>query len=323
MFTISAIKAKFFAVLFLGLALQGCEYIRALSFQPADVSGNEVNTTVLVSYLPYEASLHGLLRDNSALADFDPKFLERFDECRKAKIPKALPPLVGLAVGWATGYIEDSLASLVTQLRNKSQRTYGGYVVVDFKDHGAPFYGTECIVVMRGAIREQEGVKKLVSLGLAAIFYVRRHGSHGMALVPAYLRMKDAIAVTEEGKTPVVNLTMAISISSAAIVNGVPQVIQSAADTLDFGAVPLGATNRATIDCDPSAILSNPKGCPFATRLLARPPAEASAMMISVGVTESGTGLPNAEKAIAELKALRKALGPLFEQKLTEVFSKR
>gem|GEM_PF-3681048 len=304
------------------LLLSSCEYLKALSFDKADVSGNQINTTVLVSYLPYEGQLRGLLPNDTPLAEFDQRFLQQFDECRKAPVPKALPPLVGLAFGWAAGYIDDYLASVVTELRSRSQRTYGAHAIVDLKGRGAPFYGNECVVVIRGAIAEKDGIKSLSSVGMAAIFRVKRYGDYGMVFVPSYLKMKDAIAVTKKAETPVVNVSMAISIASAGVVNEVPSVIQTAADAFNFGAVPVSAAKRAAIDCDASSISSSPKACLFATKLLAQPPGRASALMISVGVTESGTGTPNAEKALAEVKALRQALGPLLEQKILEVLSK-
>ena len=68
---------------------------------------------------------------------------------------------------------------------------------------------------------------------------------------------------------------------------------------------------------DPIKIPSVPLGTPVmnqppSTGLFALPPTDATALQLSVGITESGSGVPNAKKARADLEAWAAAIGPVL-----------
>jgi hypothetical protein len=105
--------------------------------------------------------------------------------------------------------------------------------------------------------------------------------------------MNDAVALTAEAEP--VDLALAFAGSAA---------------REDREVRSIGTFAEATIRI-PSAPLGEPvTNLPESTGLLALPPTDATAIQLSVGITESGSGVPSAKKARAEFEALAAAIGP-------------
>lgn len=271
------------------LALSGCAYLRAVSFGDGDVKSaiEAPQTTALFLVGPTK-------KEELKHIKYD-GFSAALDGCTEGGIGTDSIPaiLLGFAAEQVIGFVTGELSARLDELQAKGQRTYTANAILE---PGA-FENTTCLVVVRGDKDPGATANTFPkSIGLVAVLKLERVGAspqNAASVQVKYLRMNNAVAMTGVGEP--VDVAFAMVGKAARIKDNVRRIDAFAQTTLNFPGVPLGKA---------------PKGAPAPSGLIALQPSDASAIEIVVGITESGTGLPDTEKAKAELKALAAALGP-------------
>jgi len=284
---------RYIIVITLSVVLSSCAYLRAITFVEDEKSGTtEPQITKLYLIGPKAAS-----PTIDAKQFGDPAFEKALATCvPKPPGPGPMEPisaiLIGFAVEQGISMITDALAALVDELREKSQRTYATSVILADPGH---LEETTCLVVVRGSAAESApGVPKTV--GLALVLKLERIGvgrKDAVTIQPIYVHLRNAVAITGKGKP--VSIAVALAGKAARVKDNIRKVDVFAQATLTLADVPLGKV--ATDLPEPSGLV------PLA-------PTDSSSIELSVGITESGTGIPDTEKAKAEIKALAAALKP-------------
>lgn len=300
------------------LLVSACAYVRAVTFEKDPKSGTEGAQQVaihLIGPLPPEgappaasAGRNETAKEIGALkaAVGDERFGKLVDACAglrddRVKIESLGAVLVGFVVQQGLSMVTDVLAARVDALVASGKKTYSASVITtpDF------FAQARCLVITRGP--EKPAKPGDPELGFVLVL-TKAEMPKGESTVfrPAYLRMNNALAVTAKGET--LDLALGIAGKSATAKDGVRKVdvFATASFTIPSVRLPNGKDQDGVVT-------SFPKGS--TSGLVATPPAQASAIELSVAITETGSALPNAVKARAELEALAKAIGPSLTAK--------
>jgi hypothetical protein len=244
--------------------------------------------------------------------------------------------LIGFLIQQGLGLGKDAIAGYVEGLQERGQRTYSGQLLLP-RDRAVK---GGCLLLVRadfpegGDIPSNFGMALLAKLepvkfdaatgaaqtGAPSGSSTAQEGQSGASApttaTPAevapdaarlhilYAKLNNAVAVTGKGKP--VHVSVAVVGRAVRAEKGVPKIELFARDTVTLGPLPLPNTddNATARKAKKEAIVQ------ASTGLLPMPPYDASAVEITIGITESGSGVPDAKKAKAELEALEKALGP-------------
>lgn len=207
----------------------------------------------------------------------------------------------GLVLDTAIGAVFDALQSRVDALKAASSKSYSGTLIVDDArtfGFGQPGAVEQCIVVVRRidtAGQEQMAAAAFV-IGVTPRGRAVSGNPTAAVFSPLYARIDKAAAVTRD-QNPV---DVSIALSVAAITHGKdgPERNDIALGSFTIGALELGESKTW---------LEKPSA---GTGLMALPPASATALELKLAIVETGSALPDFDKAKAEVKAIQDALGP-------------
>lgn len=274
-------------------SLSGCEFLRIQTFNEHTKSGDKTPYSVETAMFRVGPTTGGGAPVPGA-GQFGPGLAEaarRSCSTAPAAKPRSLgpvaaaPALAEAAIGLVLDALFAGLERSITRFNERSQRVYKGRVLLDLTPamkSGAP----HCLSILRKAGKEGR---------LALLLRVEgKPGGKPDALVikPVYAEIRHALAIT--GQDGGIDLAVAISGKAALRSKEGPVVKTFAADAFSLNGLKIGV---------PKDDFSEDAG----TGLFAFYPNGTSTVELTIALTESGTGLPDAERAQAELKAIREA----------------
>lgn len=292
-------------------ALGGCTFMKAITFEEDSRSGAKGERVQLYlvsgSKRPGKKSVDFRNLVSTSLSE-DKQFVSAFAKCtgqdRARVLPALAAPLIGFIVDQGIEFITDRLASKVKQLQERSKSEYKARILIDAPQD----FGTvpQCLILVRGKQGETGGNAQPGASGLVLVLEVSRRGglgdAHSFSLIPTYLRADTAQAITGDGEP--VSLSVAFVGRGARSEKGKNIVDVFGEASISFPNVSLGVSHDQL---------------PGSTGLIPFPRKGVSAIEIVLGVVEHGTAVPDGEKAAAELKALKEALGPTIKSKIQEL----
>ncbi len=286
------------------ILLSGCAYIRALSFEEHPRSGitEEQKTTVYLIGSGGGRGLAGLPQE--LVAPVQQQCAAPSTEPAPAALGAAI---IGFFVQYGIDLVVDELASRVDALVARGTKVYSANAIVSAK----AFDDATCIVLVREAVAKPAPAQALGAsdpFGLALILRKKLprendgstpYSDEASVLVPIYLKMYNAVAITGQGEP--VDLSVAVTAKAAFEKEKVRKVDPFGTTTFTIPGIELGPDDQSAHG--------------KASGLFPQAPTHASAVELAVAVTESGSGVPDAVKARAELEALKAALGPILVEK--------
>lgn len=301
--------------------LSGCAYLRAVTFESDEDSAIEQPQKTSVYLLRAEQKT--LVEQPLASLPIPKELIAPMKECLRIAEPQPtagalVPALVGFFVDYGITALTDALAARVDELAQKGSKTYSANAIVSDEK----FDDAECILLVRETAPPKHedppppASAKLYPFGLGLIlekeFPCDRAdkpcggkdnpfvSDEAVILKPFYLKMYNAVAITERDKP--VDVSVAVTAKAAYTTkDAMRKVDVFGTTTFTIAKVELGAENQ--------------KGRVKASGLFPQAPTNASAVELAVAVTESGSGVPKGVKEKAELEALKKALGPILVEK--------
>lgn len=287
-------RAILLAMVVCAFGLSGCEYYRAVSFVEDGLSGKTKNQL---------SSLH-LISENPAKVGggiSEPAF-SRLAGCKPNTDDRAGALLFApFVIDAVLGEINNQFDSLVDDLKKKSQKTYKASVILPNRKHFAKT--NQCLVFLRTSERVSPGQINLEDANFAFVMGVAKIGENAFQLRPLYLKAKNAVAITASGEP--------IGVSVAFV---------------GKAAIEEKGGNKVSLFAEKSFTISNVKlgeerpDLPQASGLIALYPNNATALELTVAITETGSGIPDEDKARAELKSLFDAVGPKVKEAATGLF---
>ncbi len=288
-------------LLMASLFLTGCEFVRAFTFNEDDSSGHVERQTSKLLLVDEQS------RDDRAgtVPALDPELRNVLANCAAGEAEESATalvlPIAGFLVQSALDGAVDALASRIEELRQKSQKTYRASVILDDpRDFGR---ANTCLVFVRSE-RDESNPGELADAPPAFVLVLQiepRGGAQNptsFTLKPTYLRVNRAAAITGDGEP--ITVAVAFAGKAARLVKNEPKIDIFAEQSIEISNVKLGEQVKhlpENIGLIPSA--------PVAT-----------ALEVSIAITESGSALPNSDKAKAELEALAKAVGPAIKSQV-------
>jgi hypothetical protein len=165
------------------------------------------------------------------------------------------------------------------------------------------------------AVRYKEGEK---NYGLAALVRLARQADgRSFVIEPVYVRARNAVVVTEKpsAAAKAASIAVAIGVSVKGVARqktGVPALQPIGEGVVAVPGLELGP--------DPKALACVPRPhCPTSD-LIPYPDAGKDVVSVTLSVAESGRIGVDFDQSIAELKAIKEALGPALKETLKETF---
>lgn len=292
------------------LALAGCEYARVLAFDGHERSGSRDPYDVRLGVVgtPGNSSTSALPRaahDTFGAQSFSGLYQETLEQECSVVAPKAagralVAPLIGFAVDQFIGGVSSALQSRADDLKERSQKTYATSILLKPEDFSDNARG-RCIAVERVAKADDGAVP---AGGLALAFRLTPVGATGnvaMTPEPVYAELREALALTASNRG--VSLAIALGARVARMGENGPTVSD----------VALGSfTIRNLIIGEPKFDFDNRAG----GDLIAQIQDGWDALELTVALVETGSAIPDADRAKAEVKALQAAIGPKLRDAL-------
>ncbi|MGR3839724.1 MAG: hypothetical protein ACU0A2_15360, partial [Cognatishimia sp.] len=200
--------------------------------------------------------------------------------------------LIGFGVDQLISFGVSSLQSRAEELSELSQHKYTSNVIIDEPRFFAK--QDQCILL----VRKIDGVATT-----AAVFLLHKKEANStdriFTLAPAFVGLKQATAITAKHKG--VNLSFALAAKVASTSTKGPTVSEVALGTFTTPIKKIGNTVEPSLG-NPSLGAVNIKNM--------------KTMKLTLAVVETGSEIPDSEKAKAEIKALADALGPKIKEKI-------
>lgn len=186
------------------------------------------------------------------------------------------------------------------KLKKASSSTYSGTV---FFNDGAVLKRKKCFLLLR--TKKDSEVPTFL-----ALIALRDHGGAAFTIEPRYVQAANAVAVTADDK-PAIAASLGIAIKTVAKVKDSPLAEVAAAG---HGVV---SVTGVKLDKGASAFTCMPPKCPTSD-LVPYPPAK-HPISVTVSITETGNVGFDLDARVAEIKALKEALGPALTDALKEL----
>lgn len=292
-----------FAVLVGAGFLSGCaSFNTAANFERADASGIDGSKTQLVLIGPFEPRDEALERVKKFAPGMDTSWLNADAECVKKPnqpAPAVAAPLVPIlaAVGevaftlWA-----DAQQRKIEALVESAQASYASTLTLSPER----LEKARCVAMLRYT----EDGKGNITAGLSAVLRFDDQGltpdglSRSFTVTPIHVRMVNSVAVTRKAAEPTTSLAFAVSIKAIGTPEGgVQRLLPSGEGVTAVPGVKLGQAPRCRdATCKTSDLV------PY--------PVKAGKLSLTVAIAEQGVTGFDDKAALAELAAVKAALGP-------------
>jgi hypothetical protein len=203
----------------------------------------------------------------------------------------------------------DARIRSVEELKAKAEpRAYGATIFVEGKD----LHEKKCLFIAR--TRENNAAPNFL-----ALLQIESRGEQAFTLLPVYVKAATAVAVASK-ESPQMIAAFAVAIKAV----GSTQAKDAAGASLPtLILVGQGSTSIAGIEIGDQAkphCVDVDKPC-ARTDLIARPPANSKNVTVSVAVAEVGKTGIDTDAAIAQLKAVKEAIGPALSERIKVGYS--
>ena len=294
---------KTFLVAATYVAMSGCTHFSVANFEKAEASG-------------VSGSSVALLIMNEGLAssyDIDPiaSYVNRNqvlqatinENCRSQKsvmaiAPLAIPIISSLGKLVFDMFIDAQVRS-AEELKKAAQASYSEKVVLSSDELRA----ARCALVVR---YEEENK----SVGLAALLKFDNKNGRAFVVRPLFISANNAVAITKKQTMPVINLSIGVSAKGIGKHDSsVPGLFSSGEGVFSVRNIAIGASEpykcESDLKCPKSDLIPYPEGNPVS---------------ITFSVTETGKIGIDFDRDVAELKAIKEAIGPALKESLKEYY---
>ncbi len=319
---------------FAALVFSACANLEAsfqvISFQEQEhtgiARGQELSLHVVTraqSNAKLVASLPPLVRDRYTYGK--DRFHDVIDACSLLP-PTAKPeafvfsPLAGALIGKAAQILYDSVFSEIESRRDKLQAR-SQYKSAPLRSTWSTagsltWQKVTCVVLARvtdlgrptgggGFDGKLDGVADEIGL-LVVLARVDRGGTASI-FRPVFVEMNNAVALTGASQNPSIQVDLGVSVR--------PAVATGVKDPIATVIPPITARLRAeTPVCKEPSYLGDIDSCPMSSEMFSNPPADATALQLSVIVSETGSGVPTKEAVQAGDKILKDLSKPVFDE---------
>lgn len=305
----------FFLSLTIVVALTGCTTTLS-NFDKSEISGiknNKVALALINNELDIETS-------NEPIGSFV-KEDKKLKELIKSECP--IPPTTtvmmttgGIPIAAALGkyafdaYIERQIKA-AESLKKAALSTYSERAIID----DGNIDGYSCAIIARYNIVDNK--KKP---GLIALIKINHVGGSALTISPRYIKAYNSSAVTKKAATNVhseIDLSIAISTKSIGKQqSGVKGLFATGDGVFSIPKIDIGQTTNPFICPDANDKTQSAKSCPGSD--LVAYDSSNGPISITIAVTETGLIGADIDGNIAELKALKEAIGPAIKGSLQE-----
>jgi hypothetical protein len=297
-------------LLLCGVSLCGCEMVKVLTFEPDKRSGVVLGSSQIIAVVDSPSDSQPVARKDGALLK------EVQENCRPNAVAHpagvvsaaVVEDVAGVAVTSFLNLIERQIDKRAKGLESASQYTE----TYSFIDDG-PTIGVQpvCFVLQRfgGANPKDENDVYAGSdlvLKIDPVGKVRNGRTSAVLVTPIYYRASSSPAITApNGGVDVSVATVFLAVTAS---NAAPAISAVNAGTFTISDVKLDGAEYlrkfGTYKTQQGHIIVGKSG------LVPLPVADADAYEMRLAITETGHGIPSAELANGEFKALRAAIGP-------------
>lgn len=286
------------------LLLQGCNGLALENFRKSPyslVTGNRSGLLVETGDMDW-SGFPLLKRYRESSGDFRAVVAEECSAQKTLVAPELIP--VAAAVGKLLFdlHLEREMKQMEA-LKRAAVASYSNRVIVSAEQLAA----ARCLLVTR--YRDSAD-----SPGLVAVLKVVSHGS-AFTLRPVYVRARDTAALTSipaAGQQAKIDLAFAVSLKTVGkSANGLPGLFP-------FGE---GTVSVASVDVGPEGKAACLKGC-GESDLVPYLAVKGQPLSISVAVTEAGFTGVDIDARVAEMHALKEALGPVVRELIESTLKK-
>lgn len=303
------------------LALSGCaNFFAATQFTHSPLSGTASGKSVLLM-IDDEKSKKGKNTNerevaalNKALSGQAALTLALDTQCSPpqapdAKMLSALVPIVASLAEAGFNIWADKQQRKIEAIVEAAQQSYAATIALDPEALGK----ARCALFVRYAVDDDKSIK----LGLLALLKVNQEapppgGNSGIfTLEPVYVRMFNAVAVTQDTSDPAVSVSVAVSIKAVGrSQGGIERLLPSGEGVVNVPKVKLGEKGEAK--CVVGGSCKRSDLVPF--------PTARGTLSFTMSITEQGSTGFDDKAASAELAAVKAALGPAIGEAVKEKF---
>jgi hypothetical protein len=291
----------------------GCQTIDVLTFKEDPRSGVLGEAVTSLRIVDRNTELNS--SEMAGLTSGFPKLVDELRSCHATSEPggKAaiLAPLAAAAAAYAietaVTAASEAIQARVDALKQASIQGYSGVLILDDAKTlgvGHPGKIEQCLLLVRRIKkpRGQQGSEAAAAFLIGVVPRGKSSTTSATAVVftPLYVHVVQSAAVTRSGEP----IDAAVALSVVAIVPG-----KSGPERRE---VSLGAFKLAKLEFGTSKTWE--KEPHPGTGLMALPPSTSAALELRIAVVETGSALPNFDKAKAEIQAVRDALGPAVKE---------
>jgi hypothetical protein len=197
------------------------------------------------------------------------------------------------AVDW---YIEKKEKE-IERIKEASQVDYSNRVII------TPFDNVSCAIVYR--------YKDYEKVNLVSVLQFQRHGNNAFTLQPLYVKAKDSIAITKKSdaeKCAKMDISFALSLKTVRKdkkLSNFPILIPIGEGIVTVPNIAVGSDTECSTSCREENTCERSDLIPL--------PLNDEAVSVTFVTTETGKIGLDIDKSLSQMKALRKAIGPILE----------
>lgn len=294
--------------------LYGCaNFNTASGFQQADASGIEGSKTVVVLIGPDEPTERVLASFKKYAPGTDTSWVHADEKCGLKPSPPApavaaaVVPIIAAVAEVVFNLWADGQQRKIEAIVDSAKASYSATTIVSPQR----LERTQCIAMLRYTEADGGAVKP----GLTAVLKLGDKGmapdglSRAFTLTPIYVQMTNSVAITMMAPEPKTSISMAMSIKAVGTPEGgVQRLLPSGEGVTTVPGVKLGKRARCgAADCKASDLV------PYPTKV--------QALSVSLAIAEQGVTGFDDKAALAELAAVKAALGPAISEAVKKKFS--
>ncbi len=297
------------------LTLSGCGLARVVLFVKHEKSGRQTpQETALYLVAPGQKKAPDELKNNELIKELEKADCIRRQQNEQQNGYQKLTPYAALFTPYAAlavigsgdrlvRYAASFLDSRVDKFKEESSKDYKASLILDeASSFGADGDGDPCLVLVRRDVEDKKRMNdagEVSETGLVLILKIHVTGDRkGFQLEPVYLMVNNAVAKTGESKP--IDVSAGFSGKVILTVDGKNELYPFGQASFSFPEIGIGEPVKRD-------------KLPRKTGLTPMPPQNAGPLEITIAVVESGSGLPHADKAKAEIKAVSEAIGSILK----------